>query len=66
MWVYKRNLVADGGLAGLIFEEVALPNEQFRYKHFVNGNHGDIKYLQTHTNKAIHKKSVKGLHFNRK
>lgn len=29
MWVYKRNLVADGGFTGLIFGEVTEPNEQF-------------------------------------
>lgn len=65
MWVYKRNLVADGGFTGLIFGEVAVPNEQFWYNPLLMGLTEILHISKLIPTKPFTKSLLKG-HFNRK
>lgn len=60
MWVYTRNLVADGGFTGFIFEEVAVPNEQFWYNPLLVGITGILNISKLIPTKPFTKSLLKG------
>lgn len=60
MWVYKRNLVADGGLTGLIFGEVAVLNEEFWYNPLLMGLTGILNISKLILIKPYTKSLLKG------